>query len=73
MKYRVLVPFTDKETGKVYQFGDSYPANKKNERLDELSSATHDFFDEPLIMPVQDDEPSSVNEAEENDDGDSGI
>ena len=41
-KYQVLQAFTDKNTGKVYQPGDRYPANSKKARITELLGDDHE-------------------------------
>lgn len=59
MAYQVLQPFTDSETGKVYQPGDSYPANKKKERIASLLSADindHPNFLRPLLKTIEDEQ-----------------
>lgn len=58
MAYVVLQAFQDAETGKVYQPNDSYPANKKKERIAALLSEDindHPSFLTPLLKTVEDD------------------
>lgn len=48
-KYQVLQAFTDKNTGKVYQPGDRYPANSKKARITELLGDDHNVLVGPII------------------------
>ncbi|MBC1353881.1 hypothetical protein HB837_15855 [Listeria innocua] len=47
-KYSVVQKFKDKETGKIYDIGDSYPANSKKARIKELLDDDHEGRDSRL-------------------------
>lgn len=52
-KYTVVQAFTDRNTEKVYQVGDKYPANAKRERIEELLGDEHENHKGALIEVVE--------------------
>ncbi len=52
-KYKVLQAFRDKQTKKVYDVGDKYPANTKKERIDELLGEEHTTLKGAIIELIE--------------------
>ncbi|EHW6679217.1 hypothetical protein K2003_002027 [Listeria monocytogenes] len=47
-KYKVMQKFQDKDTGKIYDIGDSYPSNSKKNRIKSLLDKDHEGRDSRL-------------------------